>query len=100
MKHFIACIVLLTFLVWGCKGESADSKKNVADNIEIPKQVAESIYQFEVNDLYGENFDFSSLKGKKLGKLYFDRNPKKEVILSYAENVARLTSKEVVLVET
>jgi len=66
MKHFIACIVLLTFLVWGCKGESADSKKNVADNIEIPKQVAESIYQFEVNDLYGENFDFSSLKGKKL----------------------------------
>ena len=41
-----------------------------------------------------------SLKGKGLGKLYFDRNPKKEVILSYAENIARLTSKEVVLIET
>ncbi len=41
-----------------------------------------------------------SLKGKNLGKLYFDRNPKKEVILSYAENIARLTSKKVVLIET
>jgi len=41
-----------------------------------------------------------SLKGKGLGKLYFDRNPKKDVILSYAENIARLTSKEVVLIET
>jgi hypothetical protein len=40
-----------------------------------------------------------SLKGKELGKLYFDRNPKKEVILSYAENISRLTSKKVVLIE-
>ncbi len=40
-----------------------------------------------------------SLKGKDLGKLYFDRNPKKEVILSYAENIARLTSKRVILIE-
>ncbi|MCP4252686.1 MAG: hypothetical protein GY775_04625 [Candidatus Scalindua sp.] len=41
-----------------------------------------------------------SLKGKKLGKLYFDRNPKREVIISYSENLARLTSKKVVLIET
>ena len=40
-----------------------------------------------------------SLKGKDLGKLYFDRNPKKDVILSYAENIARLTSKKVILIE-
>ena len=40
-----------------------------------------------------------SLKGKDLGKLYFDRNPKKEVILSYAENIARLTSKKIILIE-
>jgi len=40
-----------------------------------------------------------SLKGKDLGKLYFDRNPKKEVIISYAENIARLTSKKVILIE-
>jgi hypothetical protein len=40
-----------------------------------------------------------SLKGKELGKLYFDRNPKKEEILSYAENLSRLASKKVVLIE-
>ncbi len=40
-----------------------------------------------------------SLKGKELGKIYFDRNPKKEVILSYAENISRLTSKKVILIE-
>jgi hypothetical protein len=40
-----------------------------------------------------------SLKGKDLGKFYFDRNPKKEEILSYAENLSRLTSKKVVLIE-
>ncbi len=40
-----------------------------------------------------------SLKGKDLGKFYFDRNPKKEEILSYAENLSRLTSKKVVLLE-
>ena len=40
-----------------------------------------------------------SLKGKDIGKLYFDRNPKKEVILSYAENIASLTSKKVILIE-
>jgi hypothetical protein len=40
-----------------------------------------------------------SLIGKDLGKLYFDRNPKKEVILSYAENISHLTSKKVILIE-
>jgi len=40
-----------------------------------------------------------SLKGKELGKLYFDRNPKKEEILSYAESLSRLTLKKVVLIE-
>ena len=40
-----------------------------------------------------------SLKGKELGKLYFDRNPKKEEIFSYAENLSRLTSKKVILIE-
>ncbi len=40
-----------------------------------------------------------SLKGRELGKLYFDRNPKKDVILSYAENISRLTSKKIVLIE-
>ncbi len=40
-----------------------------------------------------------SLKGKDLGKFYFDRHPKKEEILSYAENLSRLTSKKIIVIE-
>jgi len=40
-----------------------------------------------------------SLKGKELGKFYFDRNPKKEVIVSYAESLSSLTSKKVITIE-
>ncbi len=40
-----------------------------------------------------------SLKGKELGKFYFDRNPKKEVIVSCAESLSRLTSKKITMIE-
>lgn len=40
-----------------------------------------------------------SLRGKELGKFYFDRHPKEEEILSYAENLARLTSKKVIVIQ-
>ncbi len=40
-----------------------------------------------------------SLNGKDLGKIYFDRNPKKEEILSYAEGISRLSSKKVIMIE-
>ncbi len=40
-----------------------------------------------------------SLRGKELGKFYFDRHPKEEEILSYAENLSRLTSKKVIIIE-
>ena len=35
-------------------------------NIQIQAQVKQNIYQFKVKDLYGETFDFASLKGKKV----------------------------------
>ncbi|MDR4505400.1 MAG: hypothetical protein MRK01_11520 [Candidatus Scalindua sp.] len=38
-----------------------------------------------------------SLRGKELGKRYFDRYPKKEEIFLCAENLSRLTSKKVVI---
>jgi hypothetical protein len=41
-----------------------------------------------------------SLKGKDLGKFYFDRHPKKEEILSYAENLSSLTSKKVIVIQS
>lgn len=51
MKH-IAIILLL--LVYGADIKQTDSMQQ------------ESIYQFQVEDLHGETFDFSDLKGKKL----------------------------------
>jgi len=39
----------------------------MASNIESTNNMAkETIYQFKVKDLYGEQFDFASLKGKKV----------------------------------
>ncbi len=38
-----------------------------------------------------------SLRGKELGKKYFDRYPKKDEIFLCAENLSRLTSKKVVV---
>jgi len=37
-----------------------------------------------------------SLQGRELGKVYFDRYPKKDKILLCAENLSRLTSRKVV----
>ncbi len=39
-----------------------------------------------------------SLRGTALGKFYFARHPKKEEILTYAENLSRLTSKKFIVV--
>ena len=35
-------------------------------NIQIQAQVKQNIYQFKVQDLYGDTFDFATLKGKKV----------------------------------
>jgi glutathione peroxidase len=49
----------------GCqnKSENKTIAMNSVDNTTITK---ETIYKFKVTDLYGENFDFASLKGKKI----------------------------------
>jgi len=66
MKQIIISLCLVMFLVAGCKkekSESADAKESVTNNME---QASENIYQYQVTDLYGESFDFSNLKGKKV----------------------------------
>lgn len=66
MKHVIALMCLLIILISGCKKEnSKDSDLKVASAVN-EEQVTENIYQFQVTDLYGESFDFSNLKGKKV----------------------------------
>lgn len=66
MKQIIISLCLVMFLVAGCKkekSESADAKEAVTNNMD---QASENIYQYQVTDLYGESFDFSNLKGKKV----------------------------------
>ncbi|UOB17255.1 glutathione peroxidase [Abyssalbus ytuae] len=65
-------LLLIPIFLAGCKTEKKESIDNAKENRvtvaeEIkPTQQQETIYQFKVEDLSGEEFDFSSLKGKKI----------------------------------
>jgi len=68
MKHLVLILVLFVALA-GCKkkpsnknlSEMKNTEMNFAENMQ-----AENIYQFTVTDLYGSEFKFSDLKGKKI----------------------------------
>ncbi len=66
MKQIIISLFIITFLVTGCKKEKSEETDSTALITENGKQVTENIYQYQVTDLYGESFDFSNLKGKKV----------------------------------
>lgn len=58
---FICCISIIVY--------SCIKPKNKGNNNQLDFAVtmnSETIYQFKVNDLYGNEFDFSTLKGKKI----------------------------------
>lgn len=60
-KNIIACaLVFLTSLTF-----HAQSKKLKTENVKEMK-MKENLYQFKVEDIAGEEFDFSTLKGKKI----------------------------------
>ncbi len=62
-KLILSLLIVASFL--SCKND----KKNEAINEEIKTEevmVTENIYQFKVKDLYGNDFDFANLKGKKV----------------------------------
>ena len=95
------CIRLKFFFpIWVKKIKFAKIDEIIVENVCNSKTVA---MQREAAKGTGKGiragYWLMSLKGKDIGKLYFDRNPKKEVILSYAENIASLTSKKVILIE-
>lgn len=58
MKNLFICAFAL-FLFWSCQGQNKQSKTVVS----MQKQ---TIYQFKVKDLSGDDFDFATLKGKKI----------------------------------
>lgn len=65
MKRLVLALVAAVLV--SCK--SGDNKKEAT--VELTKNTEqmmqkEAIYQFKVEDLYGEPFDFSTLKGKKV----------------------------------
>lgn len=63
MKKIIVAVCGVLLLLGG--NIQAQSKKNT--NAKKEKIMdTKSIYQFKVEDLYGETFDFSTLKGKKI----------------------------------
>jgi glutathione peroxidase len=59
-------VLLMLILVLSACGQTVNDKK--ADNKKVNKTAMtyETIYQFKMTDLYGKDFDFSSLKGKKV----------------------------------
>ncbi len=67
MKHLIPLFMMMVLFAGSCKKETGkeESIKNTT-MVTAEQQTPENIFQFEVTDLYGERFDFSSLKGKKI----------------------------------
>jgi glutathione peroxidase len=61
MKKSFALFIAVTTL-WSCQNQAQQTKSNP---IEIPMK-KETIYQFNVQDLSGNAFDFTTLKGKKI----------------------------------
>lgn len=66
MKKILLIVVALTAFV-SCKNQEENLKNQSADmeNFE-PNTLGETIYQFKVKDIKGNEFDFSKLKGKKI----------------------------------
>ena len=64
MKSYIILAILLLTLI-SCNKKQKQEKLIVLNTIEIQSN-KENIYQFKVQDLYGDAFDFSTLKGKKV----------------------------------
>ena len=63
MKNLMIIALLVCFAA--CKKEATKETAEISSNTKT-EQMQKSIYDFKVTDLYGKEFDFSSLKGKKV----------------------------------
>ena len=58
---------LITFLLLACGQTNVSQETQSADPVvDEKKQEMQSVYQFTVKDIYGNDFSFSTLKGKKI----------------------------------
>ncbi|WP_396177859.1 glutathione peroxidase [Flavobacterium sp.] len=62
-KIFFSAFTALSLI--GCMNNNAQNNNTASAEIAKPME-KQSIYQFKVTDLSGEEFDFASLKGKKI----------------------------------
>lgn len=63
MKSLILAFGLL-FMI-GCQGQK-QNKKNMETTAKSKVATAQTIYEFKVKDIEGNDFDFATLKGKKI----------------------------------
>ncbi|HBK82194.1 MAG TPA: glutathione peroxidase [Flavobacterium sp.] len=57
-------VMLLSTLFFSCENKAQE--KALTPSSKTTTMTKETIYQFKVTDLYGDTFDFASLKGKKV----------------------------------
>lgn len=63
----LSLFLMISFLILSCQNQ-AQNQGNTAQksNKKTTTMEKQTIYQFKVTDLYGNEFDFASLKGKKI----------------------------------
>ena len=66
MKQVLISLSFVFIFMIGCKKEKQETSELRAEMIETSVQENTDIYQYQVTDLYGDDFDFSNLKGKKI----------------------------------
>lgn len=59
-------VILSLILLVSFKNQAQDSKNQAANAENVKNMAGETIYQFKVKDIEGKEFDFASLKGKKI----------------------------------
>ena len=57
-------LILTISILFSCQNQAQNTKK-IMETKQAPT-ATETIYQFKVKDLYGKEFDFAALKGKKI----------------------------------
>mgnify|MGYP006198354959 FL=1 len=63
MKHLITLLMITPFF-WSCYNQAQKKTNNESSSSQTMSK--QTIYQFQVEDLEGNTFDFSTLKGKKI----------------------------------
>lgn len=61
-KTFLVFTVIVSF--WSCQNQAQPKEMNEPNSEKVMEK--QTIYQFKVEDLEGNQFDFSTLKGKKI----------------------------------